>query len=75
MFFKKSTAAYTLSVSGMMCHKCAARVEEAVAKTRGAKAAINLADGEVTVTCPAAADIAAIVADITAAGYPAELKK
>ena len=75
MLFKKETSTYTLSVRGMMCQHCAARVTDAVSQTRGARAAIDLAAGTVTVTCPKSADIAKIAADITAAGYPAEVQK
>ena len=41
--FKKNTITFTLSVQGMKCPNCAKRVKDAIEKTRGASAEIDLA--------------------------------
>lgn len=59
-----------LKVDEMSCGHCAAAVTKAVeGAANGAKADIDLAKGEVTVT--GTTDTAAVIAAITDAGYPA----
>tara|TARA_Y100001934_G_C11762573_1_gene499914 strand:- start:164 stop:361 length:198 start_codon:yes stop_codon:yes gene_type:complete len=59
-----------LKVDEMSCGHCAAAVTKAVeGAADGAKADIDLAKGEVTVT--GTTDTAAVIAAITNAGYPA----
>lgn len=72
MFFGKES--YTLTVEGMMCKHCAARVTAAVEKTKGAKASVNLEEKTVTVTCPKGTDIRGVIDTLTAEGYKAALK-
>ncbi len=72
MFFSRAT--YTLTVEGMMCKHCAARVTAAVEKTKGAKASVNLEEKTVTVSCPKDTDIQAVIDTLTAEGYPAKLR-
>ncbi len=72
MFLAKET--YTLTVEGMMCKHCAARVTAAVERTKGAKASVNLEEKTVTVTCPKGTDITAVIEALTAEGYNAALK-
>ncbi|MBQ8747478.1 MAG: heavy-metal-associated domain-containing protein [Clostridia bacterium] len=72
MFFGKES--YTLTVEGMMCKHCAARVTAAVEKTKGAKASVNLEEKTVTVTCPKGTDIQGVIDTLTAEGYKAALK-
>lgn len=72
MFFSKES--YTLTVEGMMCKHCAARVTAAVEKTKGAKASVNLEEKTVTVTCPKGTDIQCVIDTLTAEGYKAALK-
>ena len=71
LFGKKET--YTISVEGMMCKHCAARVTAAVEKTKGAKADVNLEEKTVTVTCPKGTDIASVIDTLAAEGYKATL--
>ncbi len=72
MFFTKES--YTLTVEGMMCKHCAARVTAAVERTKGAKASVNLEEKTVTVTCPKGTDIQSVIDTLTAEGYKAALK-
>lgn len=59
-----------LKVDEMSCGHCAAAVTKAVeGAADGAKADIDLAKGEVTVT--GTTDTAAVIAAISDAGYPA----
>lgn len=73
MFFGRKS--YTLSVEGMMCKHCAARVAAAVEKTKGAKADVNLEEKTVTVSCPKDTDIQTVIDTLTAEGYPAVLSE
>src|SRR5690242_13550910 len=63
----------TLDVSGMTCASCVRRVEKALAKVPGvAEANVNFAVEQATVTYdPAVADVAALTAAVTKAGYKA----
>ena len=71
---KKSTVTILLSVEGMKCPNCARRVKEAIEKTRGASAEIDLAAAVATVVAPENTDPAVLAAAVTAAGFPASVK-
>lgn len=72
--FKKSTITFTLSVQGMKCPNCARRVKEAIEKTRGASAEIDLAAATATVTAPEKTDAVAVAAAVTEIGFPASVQ-
>ena len=72
MFFSKTT--FTLTVEGMMCKHCAARVTAAVEKMKGAKASVNLEEKTVTVSCPKGTDPQSVIDALAAEGYKAEKK-
>ena len=70
MFGKKNLTTHTLSVEGMACPKCAARVETALKAVKGVKTVtVDLAAKTVTVTATEATTLAALSSAITAAGY------
>ncbi len=68
IFGKKKTV--TLTVSGMHCPRCQAKVEKAL-KDLGCKAVVDLAAGKATVTAPEKLSDAEITAAVTNAGFPA----
>src|SRR5688572_13839502 len=60
----------TLSLEGMTCAGCAARIEQRLNKLDGVDASVNLATEQATVRYdPARADRAALVAAVEGAGY------
>ncbi len=70
LFGKKKTI--TLSISGMHCGHCAAKVEKALAAL-GCKAVVDLDGAKATVTAPEKLTDAAIAEAVTKAGFPAEV--
>jgi copper chaperone CopZ len=72
--FKKNTITFTLSVQGMKCPNCAKRVKDAIEKTRGASAEIDLAAASAVVTAPEKTDPAAVAAAVTEIGFPASVQ-
>jgi len=70
LFGKKKTV--TLTISGMHCERCAAKVEKTL-KELGCKAAIDLAGGKAEVTAPEKMDNATIADAVTKAGFPAQI--
>ncbi len=73
MFFKKETTEVTLSVKGMSCGHCAARVEDALKALRGVKSAeVDLEAATVCVVADAKVKREALVAAVTKAGYTVE---
>ncbi len=72
--FSKSTKTVVLSVEGMKCEKCAARVKSTLEKVRGVSAEISLDDASATVICPEKTDAAALAAAVTEAGFPASVR-
>jgi Cu+-exporting ATPase len=62
-----------LTVGGMTCASCAARVEKRLNKIDGVSATVNYATEKATVTAPPELDPAELVAAIERAGYTAEL--
>jgi Cu+-exporting ATPase len=60
----------TLTLQGMTCAGCAARIEKSLNKLDGVQASVNLATEQATVSYdPARADRAALVAAVEGAGY------
>ncbi|HEY6279710.1 MAG TPA: heavy metal translocating P-type ATPase [Streptosporangiaceae bacterium] len=63
-----------LSVSGMTCAACAARVEKRLSLVDpGIAAAVSLATETATITAPRAVSAEALIAAVTEAGYTAEV--
>jgi copper chaperone len=75
MFFDK-TEKLILSVEGMHCNHCKARVENALTAIKGVKKAeADLATGDVTVTfVPSKTDANALCDAVNALGFSAKLK-
>jgi len=67
------TVPIELTVGGMTCASCAARVEKRLNKIDGVSATVNYATEKATVTAPPELDPAELVAAIERAGYTAEL--
>ena len=64
-----------LSVRGMTCAACAARVEKKLSALDDVAAAVNFATGKATVTAPASVPVARLVEAVEQAGYGAELAR
>jgi heavy metal translocating P-type ATPase len=63
-----------LSVSGMTCAACAARVEKKLTRIApGVVASVNFATEQATVTAPEAVQVRAMIAAVQDAGYAADL--
>ena len=62
-----------LSVRGMTCAACAARVEKKLGSLDDVVAAVNFATGKATVTAPASVPVARLIETVEQAGYGAEL--
>ena len=62
-----------LSVLGMTCSACAARVEKKLSAIDGVTASVNVATERATITAPASVSVAQLVAAVEQAGYGAEL--
>jgi heavy metal translocating P-type ATPase len=60
-----------LSVGGMTCAACAARVEKKLGKLDGVRAAVNYATGTALVTAPASMPVQVLTEAVTQAGYTA----
>jgi P-type Cu+ transporter len=60
-----------LSIEGMTCASCAARVERQLNKLDGVAASVNLATETATVTFPAAIPVADLITAVSQAGYTA----
>ena len=72
--FAKSAKTVILSVEGMKCPKCAARVKAALEKFRGVSAEISLDGASATVVCPEKTDAAALAAAVSEAGFLASVR-
>ena len=64
-----------LSVRGMTCAACAARVEKKLSALDDVAAAVNFATGKATVTVPASVPAARLIEAVEQAGYGAELAR
>jgi P-type Cu+ transporter len=60
-----------LSVGGMTCAACAARVEKKLGKLDGVRATVNYATGTALVTAPASLPVRVLTEAVTQAGYTA----
>jgi P-type Cu+ transporter len=64
-----------LSVRGMTCAACAARVEKKLGSLDGVVAAVNFATGKASVTAPASVPVARLIEAVQQAGYSADLAR
>ena len=64
-----------LSIRGMTCAACAARVQKKLSALENVVASVNFATGKATVTLPASVPAARLVAAVEQAGYGAELAR
>lgn len=64
-----------LAVGGMTCASCANRIERKLNKLDGVTATVNYATEKARVSAPAGVDPAALVAQVEAAGYTAQLPR
>ena len=64
-----------LSVRGMTCAACAARVEKKLSALDDVTAAVNFATGRATVTAPASVPVARLIEAVEQAGYGADLAR
>jgi P-type Cu+ transporter len=60
-----------LSIRGMTCAACAARVEKKLGEIPDVTAFVNVATGKATVTAPSSVDIERLIAAVQEAGYSA----
>jgi len=64
-----------LSLGGMTCASCAARIEKRLNRLEGVTATVNFATETATATVPAGIPVADLVAAVEAAGYTAQLPR
>jgi Cu+-exporting ATPase len=64
-----------LAIGGMTCASCANRIERKLNKLDGVTATVNYATEKARVHAPAGVDPAALVAQVAAAGYTAQLPR
>ena len=64
-----------LAIGGMTCASCANRIERKLNKLDGVSATVNYATEKASVRAPDGVDPAALVAQVEAAGYTAELPR
>ncbi len=62
-----------LSIRGMMCAACAARVEKKLSRLTDVTAAVNFATGRATVTAPMSVSAAMLIEAVEQAGYGADV--
>ena len=62
-----------LSIRGMTCAACAARVQKKLGRLDDVVAAVNFATGKATVTVPASVPVARLIEAVEQAGYGADL--
>jgi Cu+-exporting ATPase len=62
-----------LAIGGMTCASCANRIERKRSKLDGVTATVNDATEKAKVNAPAGVDPAALIAQVEAAGYTAQL--
>ncbi len=67
------TTVTELSIGGMTCASCAARIERKLRKIEGVYAVVNYATEKAGVTHPAGLEPAALVAEVEKAGYTAQV--
>src|SRR6266852_7327841 len=64
-----------LSIRGMTCAACAARVEKKLSAVDGVAASVNFATGKAAVTAPPSDSVAQLIEAVEQAGYGAEAKR
>ena len=64
-----------LSIRGMTCAACAARVEKKLSALDDVSAAVNFATGTATVTAPESVPVAQLIETVEHAGYSADLAR
>ncbi len=69
------TASVTLSVGGMTCSSCAARIEKRLNRIDGVHATVNFATDQAAVTYPDSVTTDDLVAAVEATGYTASIDK
>ena len=67
------TAEVSLVISGMTCGACAARIERRLNLLEGVEARVNYASERATAVLPADVPVERLIAEVSAAGYTAEL--
>ncbi|MFB9905426.1 heavy metal translocating P-type ATPase [Allokutzneria oryzae] len=70
-----STNEVELSITGMTCASCAARIERKLNKLDGVTATVNYATEKAKVSYPAGTDTATLIEQVEAAGYSAALPR
>ncbi|MCT9931832.1 heavy metal translocating P-type ATPase [Planotetraspora sp. A-T 1434] len=68
-----SLGAVELSISGMTCASCAARIERKLNKLDGVSATVNYATEKAKVTFPESVAVRDLITEVEKAGYTAEL--
>jgi Cu+-exporting ATPase len=63
----------TLTVSGMTCASCAARIEKKLNKVEGVSASVNYATGKAAVEYPGTTSVSDLVAVVEGLGYGAQV--
>ncbi|WP_143672170.1 cation transporter, partial [Streptomyces caniscabiei] len=61
-----------LTIGGMTCASCAARVEKKLNRLDGVTASVNYATEKAKVTYPAGTEVADLIATVVKTGYTAE---
>jgi Cu+-exporting ATPase len=69
------TTSVTLSVGGMTCSSCAARIEKRLNRIDGVHASVNFATEQAAVTYPESVTTDELVAAVEATGYTASIDK
>src|SRR5437870_1140316 len=64
-----------LSIQGMTCAACAARIQKKLSALDDVVASVNFATGKAAVTVPASVPVARLVEAVEQAGYGAELAR
>ncbi|MEV6234710.1 heavy metal translocating P-type ATPase [Saccharopolyspora shandongensis] len=70
-----TTSELELSISGMTCASCAARIERKLNKLDGVSATVNYATEKAKVSAPEGIDPQKLIAEVEAAGYGATLPR
>ncbi|MEV5542951.1 heavy metal translocating P-type ATPase [Saccharopolyspora shandongensis] len=71
----QTTSELELSISGMTCASCAARIERKLNKLDGVSATVNYATEKAKVSVPEGIDPQQLIAEVEAAGYGATLPR
>ncbi|MEU0371540.1 heavy metal translocating P-type ATPase [Streptomyces sp. NPDC006283] len=66
------TSEVELTIGGMTCASCAARVEKKLNRMDGVSATVNYATEKARISCPAGTEVADLIATVVKTGYTAE---